>query len=99
MRLPRWSIGRLMGFVVVAALALAALRYPTWPTAGVVFLITCGTLALAVVGASCRRGTAHLAASRQDDCHVGALTKRRRRTNGAHFQQRQHQREPAHPSL
>ena len=56
--MPRTSIGGLMGAVLVASLALTALRSgsPAW--AGATFLVTCGVLALAVVGAVCRAGAA-----------------------------------------
>lgn len=52
----RYSIGGLMGAVVVAAVGLAALRSHSEAWAGGMLLLTCGTLALAVVGAVARRG-------------------------------------------
>ena len=54
MRAPRFSIFRLMVAVLAAALGLTALRYASVRTAGVVFLLTCGVLALSVVGVVCR---------------------------------------------
>lgn len=56
MRIPRLSIARLMGVVLVASLALAALRSGSATWAGATFLVTCGVLMLAVVGAVCREG-------------------------------------------
>jgi hypothetical protein len=56
MRLPRFSIARLMGVVLLVALGLAALRDSSEIWAGVLLLLTSGILALAVVGAACRRG-------------------------------------------
>jgi hypothetical protein len=57
MRSIRFSIAGLMGIVLVAAVGLAALRNasPTW--AGAMGLLTCGILALAVVGLLCRGRT------------------------------------------
>src|SRR5205823_14555900 len=55
MRMPRFSIAKLMGAVLVASLGLAALRDGSELCAGVLFLLTCGVLALAVIGAACRR--------------------------------------------
>jgi len=55
MRMPRFSIGGLMGVVLVASIGLAALRSASEIWAGVMFLVTCGMLALAVVGVVCRR--------------------------------------------
>jgi hypothetical protein len=52
----RLSIAGLMGAVVVAALNFAALRYSSSTRAGVAIMLTCGVLALAVVGAVCRAG-------------------------------------------
>jgi hypothetical protein len=54
MRAPRFSIAGLMGVVLVASLGLAALRYASPTLAGVVFMLTCSVLALAVVGVACR---------------------------------------------
>ncbi len=55
MRQPyRYTIGGLMGIVLVMALDLAALRSPTSTKAGLLSLFACGVLALSVVGASCR---------------------------------------------
>jgi hypothetical protein len=50
----RFSIAGLMGAVLVAAIGLAALRDPSELWAGVIFLLTCGVLMLAVVGVVCR---------------------------------------------
>jgi hypothetical protein len=49
-----FSIAGLMGIVVVAAIGLAALRNASETWAGVMLLLTCGVLALAVVGVFCR---------------------------------------------
>ncbi len=51
----RFSIARLMGVVLIVAIGLAALRSATEIWAGVVFLSTCGVLALSIVGFLCRR--------------------------------------------
>jgi hypothetical protein len=56
MRAPRFSISRLMATVLVASLGLAALHSASDTWAGVMSLLTHGLLALAVVGAICRRG-------------------------------------------
>ena len=53
---PRWSIGGMMAVVVIAAVGLAALRSPSETWAGGMLLLTCGILALAVVGAVTGRG-------------------------------------------
>ena len=53
MRTPRFSIAGLLGVVLVAAVGMAALRYASEAWAGAMFLLTCGVLALAVVGAAC----------------------------------------------
>jgi hypothetical protein len=53
----RFTLAGLMGAVLVAAIGLAALRNPTESWAGEMLLLTCGTLALAVVGAIVRHGT------------------------------------------
>src|SRR4051812_41066634 len=58
MRMPRTSIAGLMGAVLVASLGLTALRSGSAIWAGMTFLVTCGVLALAVVGAVCRVGPA-----------------------------------------
>ncbi len=50
----RFSIAGLMGIVLVAAIGLAALRNASETWAGVMLLLTCGALALAVVGVVCR---------------------------------------------
>ncbi len=50
----RFSIAGLMGVVLVAAIGVAALRDASVTWAGVMFLLTCGLLALAVVGLVCR---------------------------------------------
>jgi hypothetical protein len=50
----RFSIARLMGVVLVAALGSAALRYSSESSAGVMLLLTVGVLTLAVEGAICR---------------------------------------------
>src|SRR5579872_5520229 len=52
----RFTLAGLMGAVLVAAVGLAALRNPTESWAGGMLLLTCGTLALAVIGAITRRG-------------------------------------------
>jgi hypothetical protein len=56
MRMPRTSIAGLMGIVLVASLGLTALRSGSAIWSGTTFLVTCGVLALAVVGAVCRTG-------------------------------------------
>jgi hypothetical protein len=56
MRAVRFSIGGLMGAVVVAALGLTALRADSAIWAGVTLLWTSGVLCLAIVGVVCRRG-------------------------------------------
>lgn len=56
MRMPRTSIAGLMGGILVAALAMNAFRSGSMIWSGAMFLVTCGVLALAVVGAVCRRG-------------------------------------------
>jgi hypothetical protein len=53
-RTLRFSIAGLMGVILVAAIGLAALHNPTELWAGVIFLLTCGVLALAIVGVACR---------------------------------------------
>ena len=55
MHIPQFSIRRLMGVVLFASVGLAALRLANETWAGVTFLVTCSVLALAVVGAACRR--------------------------------------------
>jgi hypothetical protein len=52
----RFSIAGLMGIVMVAAVGLAALTKPSEIWAGAMLLLTCGILALAVVGAIYREG-------------------------------------------
>jgi hypothetical protein len=49
----RFSIAALMGLVLVAAIGLAALRNGSETWAGVMLILTCGVLALAVVGVFC----------------------------------------------
>ncbi|WP_422932101.1 hypothetical protein [Singulisphaera sp. PoT] len=56
MRTPRFSIASLMTTVLVASLGLAALRAENQMWAGILTLTIRGLLALAVVGAICRRG-------------------------------------------
>ncbi len=56
MRHLRFSITGLMGLVLVAAVGLAALRNASETRAGGMLLLTCGILALAVVGALYRDG-------------------------------------------
>ena len=58
MRRPRFSIAGLMGFVVVAAVGLAALRSPSVAWASTLFMVTCGVFGLAIVGAIYRSGVA-----------------------------------------
>ncbi|MGO9471601.1 MAG: hypothetical protein ACLQVF_46555 [Isosphaeraceae bacterium] len=53
-RTIRFSIAGLMGIVLVAAIGLAAWRNASETWAGVMLLLTCGVLALAVVGVVCR---------------------------------------------
>jgi hypothetical protein len=55
MRAVRVSIGGLMAVVLVAAIGLAALRDPNAIWAGMMLLLTCGVLTLAIVGVVCRR--------------------------------------------
>src|SRR4051794_21537121 len=54
MRRAQFSIAGLMGMVLVASIGLAALRPGSETWAGVLFLVTCGVLALAIVGVACR---------------------------------------------
>jgi hypothetical protein len=56
MRKPRLSIAGLMAIVLVAAVGLAALRNPSPAWASTLFLVTCGVLGLAIVGAIYRVG-------------------------------------------
>ena len=56
MRSLRFSIGGLMGAVLLAAIASAGLAHPSASWAGVIDLLTRGMLCLAVVGAVCRTG-------------------------------------------
>src|SRR6184192_4085180 len=51
----RFSIGGLMGVVLVAAIGLAALRNASEPWAGVMLLLTHGVLGFAAIGVVCRR--------------------------------------------
>lgn len=52
----RFSIAGLMGFVVIAAIAFAAIRNGNEVWAGLMMLITGAVLILAVIGAICRSG-------------------------------------------
>jgi hypothetical protein len=52
-RSSRLTIAGLMGAVLVASLGLTALRSGSETWAGVVSLLACGVLALAVVGVAC----------------------------------------------
>src|SRR4051794_35246539 len=52
----RFTIAGLMGFVLVASVGLAALRSGSSMWASVMFLLTCGVLALGVVGVACGGG-------------------------------------------
>src|ERR1700677_3959962 len=54
MRTIRFPISGLMGAVLVAALGLAALRNASETWAGIIFLLTCAVLGLAIVGIICR---------------------------------------------
>jgi hypothetical protein len=54
MRSIRFSIGGLMGVVLLAAVGLAALKNASGIWAGAMFMLTCAVLALAVVGVVCR---------------------------------------------
>ena len=54
MRSIRFSIGRLMGAVVAAAITVAAMRRPSETWFGIFYLLTYGVLGLAVVGLVCR---------------------------------------------
>jgi hypothetical protein len=56
MRAPRFSIAGLLGLVLVSSIGLAALRYASAVWAGVMFLLTCGLLGLAILGVACRQG-------------------------------------------
>lgn len=55
MRTIRFPIKGLMGAVIVVALGLAALRDPSEIWSGIMFLLTCGVLCLAIVGVVCRQ--------------------------------------------
>src|SRR5947209_733559 len=57
MRPLRLTIAGFMGLVLVAAVGMASLRSPSEARAGAMFLLTCGLLALAVVGVVCRGGS------------------------------------------
>jgi len=54
-RTIRFSIAGLMGVVLIVAIGLAALRNASDIWAGVIFLVTCGVLALSIVGMICRQ--------------------------------------------
>jgi hypothetical protein len=56
MRTIRFPIAGLMLAVLVVAVALAALRNASETWSGVMFLLTCGVLCLAIVGVVCRDG-------------------------------------------
>ena len=56
MRGFRFRIGSLMGIVLVLAIGFAALKNASATWASAIFLLTCGVLGLAVIGAICRRG-------------------------------------------
>jgi hypothetical protein len=56
MRIPRFSIARLMGCVLAVALGLAVLRYASQTSASIVYLVTCSALFLSTVGALCASG-------------------------------------------
>src|SRR5689334_21112708 len=58
MRRPRFPISGLMVTVLVTSIGLAALHSANETWAGVMMLVTNGLLALAIVGAICRRGAA-----------------------------------------
>jgi hypothetical protein len=57
MRSVRFSIAGLMIAVAAAAFGSAALRSPTAAWAGAMLILVCGVLALAIVGALCRKGS------------------------------------------
>src|SRR5215475_7161898 len=52
----RFSIAGLMGIVLVVAVGLGGLMSPSPMKAGAIFMMTCGLLGLALVGAIYRRG-------------------------------------------
>ncbi len=54
LRKPRISMARMMGIVLLAAIGFAALRSSSEAWAGVMLLLTCGALMLAMIGALCR---------------------------------------------
>jgi hypothetical protein len=54
MRTIRFPISGLMGAVLVVALGLAAMRNASETWAGIIFLLTCAVLGLAIVGTICR---------------------------------------------
>src|SRR4051794_11127912 len=56
MRPPRYSLAGLLGLVLVAAIGMAGLRYASEAWASVIFVLTCGTLALGIVGVVRRQG-------------------------------------------
>jgi hypothetical protein len=53
---PHISIARLMKWVLVVALAIVAWRFDAASWASIIFLVTCGVLALSIVGGVCLRG-------------------------------------------
>ncbi len=57
MRQLRFAIGGLIAVVLVPAIGFVALKNPDATWAGVMLLLTCGVLGLAVIGAVCRRET------------------------------------------
>jgi hypothetical protein len=58
MRKIRFTIGGLMGVVLILAIGLAAWKNANAAWAGVIFLLTCGLLGLATIGSICRRDAA-----------------------------------------
>src|SRR5437763_875362 len=56
MRPPRYSLAGMLAVVLVAAIGMAGLRYASYEWASGIFLLTCATLALSIVGVVCRQG-------------------------------------------
>ena len=56
MRLRRFSIASMMGFVVLLAVGMAALRYPTKLWASLFLSVTLVVLVVSVLGGLFRRG-------------------------------------------
>jgi hypothetical protein len=54
MRASRFSIAGMVGFVLFAVLALAAMRLGSGLLAGITYLVTCGVLCLAFIALMCR---------------------------------------------